>query len=48
MSAARDMFQKSLDVLHDLRGRGLLGASDKIWSEMIAAEIAKCDTALAK
>ena len=46
MSAARDMFQKGLDVLQDLRSRGLL--DDEVWFEMIAGEIAKCDAALAK
>jgi tetratricopeptide (TPR) repeat protein len=48
MSAARDMFQQGLNVLDDLRSRGILPATDEQWAKGIAEEIAKCDTALAK
>jgi tetratricopeptide (TPR) repeat protein/predicted Ser/Thr protein kinase len=44
--AARDMFQKCLDVLEDLRSRGALAAGNAEWAKKIAVEIAKCDTAL--
>jgi non-specific serine/threonine protein kinase/serine/threonine-protein kinase len=46
MSAARDMFRQSLNVLEDLRSRGTLGANDEEWAKEIVGEIAKCDTAL--
>ena len=46
MSAARDMFQQSLNVLGDLRKRGILDAASEEWAQMIAGEIAKCDTVL--
>ena len=48
MSAARDMFQQSLNVLDDLRSRGTLPATDEQWAKGIAEEIAKCDAALGK
>jgi serine/threonine protein kinase len=48
MSAARDMYQQSLNVLDDLRSRGTLPATDEQWAKGIAEEIAKCDTALGK
>ena len=47
-TAARDMFQQSLDILEDLRGRGLLNAADTRWARDIAGEVAKCDAALAR
>lgn len=48
MSAARDMFQQTLNILDDLRSRrGTLGSNEK-WAKQIAGEIAKCDTALGK
>jgi tetratricopeptide (TPR) repeat protein len=47
-SASRDMFQKCLDVLEDLRRRGALAAGNSEWAKMIAGEIAKCDAALGK
>ena len=46
MTASRDMFQKSLNVLDDMRSRGTLAANDEQWVKEIADEIAKCDTAL--
>jgi serine/threonine protein kinase len=47
-SAARDMFQRSLNVLDELRRRqGDLGANEQ-WAREIAGEVAKCDTALGK
>jgi hypothetical protein len=48
MSAARDMFRQSLNVLDDLRSRGAMDANSEAWARNIAGEIAKCDTALAK
>ncbi len=48
MSASRDMFQQSLNVLVDLRNRGMLAAANEVWAKNIAGEIAKCDTALGK
>jgi len=48
MSAARDTFRQSLNVLEDLRSRGTLGAGDEAWARNIADEIAKCDLALGK
>lgn len=47
-SAARDMFQQGQNVLDDLRRRGILDAASEDWAKMIAGEIAKCDTALAR
>jgi tetratricopeptide (TPR) repeat protein len=47
-SAAREMFQKALNVLDDLRSRGMLDVSSEEWARQIAGEIATCDTALAK
>jgi eukaryotic-like serine/threonine-protein kinase len=47
-SAARDMFQRSLNIVDELRRhQGDLGANEQ-WAKVIADEIAKCDTALAK
>ncbi len=45
---ARDWFQKSADILEDLRHGGALDPSDGDWAKAIAGEIAKCDAALAK
>jgi tetratricopeptide (TPR) repeat protein len=47
-NASRDMFQKCLDVLEDLRSRGALAAGNSEWAKKIAGEIAKCDAALGK
>jgi serine/threonine protein kinase/tetratricopeptide (TPR) repeat protein len=47
-STARDMFQRSLNVLDELRNRqGTLGANED-WAKEIAGEIAKCDAVLGK
>jgi hypothetical protein len=46
--AAREMFQKTLNVLDDLRSRGILDVSSEEWAGKVAGEIAKCDTALGK
>ncbi len=48
MSVARDMFRQSLNVLDDLRSRGILDVNSEVWVKEIAGEMAKCDTALAK
>jgi eukaryotic-like serine/threonine-protein kinase len=47
MSAARDMFRQTLNILDDLRSRGALGGNEQ-WAKEIAGEIAKCDTALGR
>jgi len=48
MSAARDMFRQTLNILDDLRSRrGTLGSNEQ-WAKEIAGEIAKCDTALGR
>jgi hypothetical protein len=47
-SAARKMFQQALEVLNDLRARGLLAAADEQWRKSVLGEVAKCDAALAK
>jgi hypothetical protein len=43
---ARSNYQKSLDILSDMRNRGTLPASESGEPEKIAAEIARCDAAL--
>ena len=48
MIAARDMFRKALSILGDARNQGILSAANEQWAKEIAAEIAKCDAALAK
>lgn len=46
MSAARDMFRQALNILDGVRkSQGDLGV-DEEWAREIAAEIAKCETAL--
>jgi hypothetical protein len=47
MTAARDMFQQTLNILDDLRSRGPLGSNEQ-WANEIAGEIVKCDMALGK
>jgi hypothetical protein len=42
------MFQRCVNVLDDSRSHGKLGANDEEWARKMAAEIAKCDAALAK
>ena len=48
MSSARDMYQQSLNVLDDLRSRGIWDAATEDWAKNIAGQIAECDTALGK
>jgi eukaryotic-like serine/threonine-protein kinase len=48
MSSARDMFRQALIILDDLRARDALSPANQDWAKEIAAEIAKCDAALAK
>src|SRR5206468_2088387 len=48
MSAARDLFRQALNVLEDLRSRGILDAASEEWATWIAADIAECDAALKK
>jgi tetratricopeptide (TPR) repeat protein len=48
MSTARDMYRQSLNVLDDLRSRGILDASSEDWAKNIAGYIANCDTALGR
>lgn len=48
ISAARDMFRQSLNVLDDLRRRHILDANDEQWAKDVADEIAKCDTTLGR
>ncbi|HMJ07301.1 MAG TPA: protein kinase [Chthoniobacterales bacterium] len=48
MSAARDMFRQTLNILDDSRRRGGEFGVDEKWATTIAGEIAKCDTALAR
>jgi hypothetical protein len=47
-NAARDSFRQALNVLDDLRSRGMTAAAEEEWARNIAAELAKCDTALGK
>jgi tetratricopeptide (TPR) repeat protein len=47
-SAARDSFRQALNVLDDLRSRGIAGAPEEEWAKGIAGQIAKCDAALSK
>jgi tetratricopeptide (TPR) repeat protein len=46
--AARDMYQRSLDIMQDLRDRGILGADEIPDLERVAGKIAECDKALGK
>jgi tetratricopeptide (TPR) repeat protein/tRNA A-37 threonylcarbamoyl transferase component Bud32 len=47
-NAARDMFQKALNILDDSRSRGEDLGLDEGWAKSISGEIAKCNTALGK
>jgi tetratricopeptide (TPR) repeat protein len=47
-TAARDMFQQSLGIYEDMRGRGILAQPDTRQIDEVAGEIAKCDAALVK
>lgn len=42
MTAARDHFRQSLDIIDGLRRNGTLDPYDEKWAKEIAAEIAKC------
>ena len=46
--AVREMFRQSLDIWQDQRERGILSGEDAAKPQETAAEIAKCDAALAK
>ncbi len=46
--AARDAFQKSLDIYQDMKSKGKLSGADVNKPEELAKEIAKCDDALKK
>ena len=48
MSAARDMFRQTLNILDDVRNSGGDLGVDEQWAKEIAGEIAKCDTALGR
>jgi len=45
--AARDLFQRSLAIWHDMQQRGILTAEDADKPEEVARGIARCDAALA-
>jgi tetratricopeptide (TPR) repeat protein len=47
MTAARDMFHQTLNIMDAARSRGPLGGNEP-WAREIAGEIAKCDAALGK
>jgi hypothetical protein len=48
ISAARDRFRQTLNIIDDLRSRqGDLGVNEE-WAKEVASEIAKCDAALGK
>jgi eukaryotic-like serine/threonine-protein kinase len=47
ITAARDMFRQTLNILDDLRSRGALAGNEQ-WAQEIAGEIAKCDAALGR
>jgi tetratricopeptide (TPR) repeat protein/tRNA A-37 threonylcarbamoyl transferase component Bud32 len=48
MIAARDMFRHALSILEEGRAQGTLEPANQAWAKEIAAELAKCDAALAK
>jgi tetratricopeptide (TPR) repeat protein len=47
-TAAREMFQQTINILDELRRRGFLDAANEGWAREMAGEIAKCDAALAR
>jgi eukaryotic-like serine/threonine-protein kinase len=47
-SAACDMYHRSLDILRDMLNRGILSSGDAGKPEMVAREIAKCESLLKK
>jgi eukaryotic-like serine/threonine-protein kinase len=48
MTVARDMFRESVNISDDVRSRGGLDPDDAVEAKSVAAELAKCDAALAK
>ncbi|HYW70573.1 MAG TPA: hypothetical protein VE961_06050 [Pyrinomonadaceae bacterium] len=46
--AAKDAYQKALDIYQDLKNKGTLGGADSSKPDELTKEIAKCDAALAK
>ena len=46
--AARDMYERSLEILWDLRDRGVLNAEELTEIDTISQKIAECDVFLAK
>ncbi|MBA2731299.1 MAG: hypothetical protein H0U54_00240 [Acidobacteria bacterium] len=46
--AACDMYRRSLDILQDMLNRGILSSGDTGKLEMVAREIAKCDSLMRK
>jgi hypothetical protein len=47
-TAAREMFQRGLDIYEDMRSRGILGGGDMREPDEVTGNIAKCDAALRK
>jgi non-specific serine/threonine protein kinase/serine/threonine-protein kinase len=47
-SAARDAYQKALDIYQDMKSKGTLSSADAGKPDEVAAEIAKCDAALSR
>ena len=45
---ARDMFQRSLDIWHDMGRRGILGVQDERQLDEVTGQIAECDVFLQK
>lgn len=41
------MYRRSLEILQDMRNRGILSAGDTGKPEVIAQEVTKCDSLLA-
>ncbi len=46
--AARDAYQKGLEIYQDMKSKGTLSASDAGKPDELAKEIAKCDDSLKK
>jgi hypothetical protein len=44
--AARDAYQKSLDIYQDMKSKGTLNGADAGKPDELAKDIAKCDAAL--
>ena len=45
-SAAKDAYQKALDIYQDMKSKGTLSGVDAAKPDELAKEIAKCDAAL--